>query len=61
MAYQTFEEFEGTDMSFGGSYAMGDFMIGATMHTISSEDESEEYSVTDLSLGYSFQRTLQYL
>ena len=40
-------------MSFGGSYAMGDFMIGATMHTISSEDETIDYSVTDLSLGYS--------
>ena len=53
MEYSTFEDFEGTDMSFGGSYAMGDFMIGATMHTISSEDETIDYSVTDLSLGYS--------
>ena len=32
---------------------MGDFMIGATMHTISSEDETIDYSATDLSLGYS--------
>ena len=39
-------------MSFGGSYAMGDFMIGATMHTITSEDETVDYSVTDFSLGY---------
>ena len=53
MEYSTFEDFEGTDMSFGGSYAMGDFMIGATMHTITSEDETIDYSVTDLSLGYS--------
>ena len=53
MEYSTFEDFEGTDMSFGGSYSMGDFMIGATMHTVESEDELTEYSVTDLSLGYS--------
>ena len=33
--------YEGTDMSFGGSYAMGDFVIGAAMHTISdAEDET---------------------
>ena len=53
MQYSTFEDFEGTDMSYGGSYAMGDFMIGATMHNVNSEDELTEYSVTDLSLGYS--------
>lgn len=53
MEYSTFEDFEGTDMSIGGSYAMGDFMIGATMHTITSEDEVTDYSVMDLSLGYS--------
>ena len=52
MEYSTFT-YEGTDMSFGGSYAMGDFMIGATMHTITSEDETIDYSVMDLSLGYS--------
>jgi len=52
MEYSQFYGFEGTDMSFGGSYAMGDFMIGATMHTITSEDESVDYSVTDFSLGY---------
>ena len=51
MEYSTFN-FEGTDMSIGGSYAMGDFMLGATMHTIQSEDEAIDYTVTDLSLGY---------
>ena len=52
MEYSTFT-YEGTDVSFGGSYAMGDFMIGATMHNITSEDETIDYSVTDFSLGYS--------
>jgi hypothetical protein len=52
MEYSTFN-FEGTDFSLGGSYAMGDdFMFGATMHTITSEDETVDYAVTDLSLGY---------
>ena len=42
------------DLSFGGSYAMGDFMIGATMHTISAEEEGafDDISVMDLSVGY---------
>lgn len=52
MEYSTMT-YEGTDMSIGGSYAMGDFSIGATMHTIASEDEIIDYSVMDLSLGYS--------
>jgi len=52
MEYSTFT-YEGTDMSIGGSYAMGDFMLGATMHTITSEDETIDYSVMDVSLGYS--------
>ena len=52
MEYSTMT-YEGTDMSIGGSYAMGDFSIGATMHTIASEDETIDYSVMDLSLGYS--------
>ena len=54
MDYNSFKNFEGTDMSFGGSYAMGDFMIGATMHTISPETEGafEDISVMDLSVGY---------
>lgn len=52
MMYSSFEDFEGTDMSFGGSYAMGDFMLGATMHNVKSEDEAVEYAVTDISLGY---------
>tara|TARA_B110000003_G_C16654586_1_gene535879 strand:- start:1206 stop:2264 length:1059 start_codon:yes stop_codon:yes gene_type:complete len=51
MDYSSFT-YEGTDLSFGGSYAMGDFMVGATMHQIASEDEAIDYAVTDLSLGY---------
>jgi hypothetical protein len=33
---------------------MGDFMIGATMHTISAEEEGafDDISVMDLSVGY---------
>ena len=50
MEYSTMT-YEGTDVTFGGSYTMGDFMIGATMHTITSEDETVDYSVMDLSLG----------
>jgi len=52
MEYSTMT-YEGTDVTFGGSYTMGDFKIGATMHTITSEDETVDYSVMDLSLGYS--------
>jgi hypothetical protein len=52
MNYESFAGFEGTDVSFGGSYAMGDFMLGATMHNVTSEDDADEYSVTDISLGY---------
>jgi hypothetical protein len=51
MEYNTFN-YEGTDLSLGGSYTMGDFMVGATMHNIESEDATVDYSVTDLSLGY---------
>ena len=48
------ERGECTDVSFGGSYAMGDFMIGATMHTISAEEDGafDDISVMDLSLSY---------
>jgi len=52
MVYSSFEDFEGTDMSFGGSYAMGDFILGATMHNVTSEDDKIDYAVTDISLGY---------
>ena len=56
MKYSAFDATRGecTDMSFGGSYAMGNFMIGATMHTISPEEEGafEDISVMDLSVGY---------
>ena len=41
-------------MSFGGSYAMGDFTFGATMYNVTNEAETIDYSVTDLSLGYNF-------
>ena len=51
MDYSSFT-YEGTDLSFGGSYVMGDFMVGATMHQIASEDDVIDYAVTDLSLGY---------
>jgi len=59
MNYSGFNSSRGecTDMSFGGSYAMGDFMVGATMHTISDANDSmgtsfDDISVMDLSLGY---------
>ena len=56
MNYSAFDATRGecTDLSFGGSYAMGDFMIGATMHTISAEEEGafDDISVMDLSVGY---------
>jgi hypothetical protein len=53
MDYTSFAGFEGTDMSFGGTYAMDNGLtIGATMHTVTSEDEAVDYSVTDISLGY---------
>ena len=51
MEYSTFT-YEGTDLSFGGSYVMGDLTVGATMHNIESEDAAIDYSVTDFSLGY---------
>ena len=41
-------------MSFGGTYAMGDFELGATMYNVTNEAETVDYSVTDLSLGYNF-------
>ena len=40
-------------MSFGGTYNMGDFTLGATMYNV-TDDADLDYSVTDLSLGYSF-------
>ena len=56
MNYSAFDADRGecTDLSFGGSYAMGDFMIGATMHTISADEDGafEDVSVMDLSVGY---------
>ena len=47
-------------MSFGGSYAMGDFTLGATMYNVTNEAETVDYSVTDLSLGYNFSDNLHY-
>lgn len=41
-------------MSFGGTYAMGDFTFGATMYNVTNEAETVDYSVTDLSLDYNF-------
>jgi len=51
MEYSTFD-YEGTDVSFGGSYSMGDFAVGLTMHNVTDEAETIDYNVTDLSLGY---------
>jgi len=53
MIYSSFAGFEGTDVSFGGTYSMGNFDLGATMHNIKSEDDATEYSVMDVSLAYS--------
>ena len=59
MNYSSFNADRGecTDISFGGSYAMGDFMIGAAMHTITDADDAQgvsfdDISVMDISLGY---------
>lgn len=47
------------NLSFGGSYAMGDFSVGATMHMVSNDDfemmdgSDYERNVTELNLGYS--------
>lgn len=41
------------DMAFGGDYNMGDFTIGATMHTVTNEaDAAFERNVTEFNLGY---------
>ena len=56
MDYTAFDAARGecTDLSIGGSYTMGDFMVGATMHTISPEEDGafEDISVMDLAVGY---------
>jgi hypothetical protein len=47
------------DLSIGGSYSMGEFSIGATIHMVSNEDfvmadgSDFERNVTELNLGYS--------
>ena len=48
MEYSTFT-YEGTDMSFGGSYSMGDFNL-ELLAQYHFRDETVDYSVTDLSL-----------
>jgi hypothetical protein len=43
------------DLAIGGSYSMGDFNLGVTMHTVSDESEgAEDYerSAMEVSLGY---------
>ena len=41
------------DMSFGVSYAMGDFTLGLTMHNVTNtEDEDAERSVTEANFDY---------
>ncbi len=56
MNYANFDANRGecTDMSIGGSYAMGDFMVGATYHTIAPETDGvfNDITVMDLSVGY---------
>ena len=47
------------DLSIGGSYAMGDFSIGASMHMITNDEDimadgsDWERNVTELNFGYS--------
>jgi hypothetical protein len=42
------------NLSIGGTYAMGEFNLGATMHTITNEDyDGWERNAMELSLGYS--------
>jgi hypothetical protein len=47
------------NLSIGGTYAMGDFNLGVTLHTITSENETDnaggdyERQAMELSLGYS--------
>ena len=56
MNYSNFNATRGecSDMSVGGSYAMGDLMIGATYHSITPETDGafEDITVMDLSVGY---------
>jgi hypothetical protein len=41
------------DLAIGGTYAMGDFNLGVTMHTVTNdEDDTYERSATDISIGY---------
>jgi hypothetical protein len=41
------------NISIGGAYAMGDFNLGVTMHTITNDvDEAYERNVMEASLGY---------
>lgn len=50
-------DMEGTDMSFGASYDMGDFSFGATMHQFESEEMegvTTELDVMDFGASYSF-------
>ena len=42
------------DMYVGGSYSMGDFTLGATVHNVTNtEDDSYERTATEISVGYS--------
>ena len=45
-----------SDLAIGGSYAMGDFNLGVTMHTVTDETEGAddyERSAMEVSIGYS--------
>jgi len=42
------------DLAIGGSYTMGDFNLGVTVHTVTGDDDVTDYerNATELSLGY---------
>jgi hypothetical protein len=40
------------DMAFGVSYAMGDFTLGVSMHSVSNEANDDDRKVTEANFGY---------
>ena len=47
-------EEEGTQMTFGADYNMGDFSFGLTMYNFESEDEVNEQEAMDFGASYTF-------
>ena len=45
---------EGTQMTFGADYNMGDFSFGLAMYNFESEDEANEQEAMDFGASYSF-------